>query len=498
MIHPSTRKLIDRLHEMTLQSRIEWAEGDDNTTIYDTEGYRVTLTNDPQEIRLSDALGKELELVTQDALAGTLTDDGTSYADLVGTLNEEAGRIARGTEQAITKVLAGLDLDGDGVPDVFVETDAPEEAEAGEAEEVAAEEGALADAGELVEAVETEVQQDGALDNEAAEVEAEVIKMAEEVNGSDDTAEADDSDDGVMIAALGAGAAGATIIASEALDATDEGAPADEVSEETETVTDAVAADPEPEQAETVVAFPGGETEPEETAEDTVVEADEPAGDADDVSDEVAAEPDVVAEELADAETDAEDEAEEPMAAETQPVEAESDVEAEAEAEPETTDEPAIEVVVAEEEPVSEEAVEADSEDTAEADAEPAEEPESPAPEMVTLSGLPNTEPVDTVEEESSPMEDLSVVAEVPAEDVPAEDAPVEEIAAETEAPEETVPESPFAEPAIANPEAVTIDEAAAIAGHTVGEAAADATEDGAESADAPADGEKPKFNPWL
>ena len=36
MLHPSTKKLIDKLNEMTRQRKISWAEGDGDTVIYDT------------------------------------------------------------------------------------------------------------------------------------------------------------------------------------------------------------------------------------------------------------------------------------------------------------------------------------------------------------------------------------------------------------------------------------------------------------------------------
>lgn len=109
MIHPSTRKLIDRLNELTLEDRVSWAEGEDGMIVFDSTDYRVTLSVDPNELRLSDALGKELEHVTPDELAGTANDEGVGYTELVDTMYVEGLRIAKGTKTAIDKIMAGLD-----------------------------------------------------------------------------------------------------------------------------------------------------------------------------------------------------------------------------------------------------------------------------------------------------------------------------------------------------------------------------------------------------
>lgn len=118
MIHPSTKKLIDKLGDMTAQRKISWAEGEDGAVVYDTEGYRVSLAGSPTEVILADALGKELDKADHGELSATVMEDGTSYAAYVEQLHKEAGRIARGAEHAIDAVLAGLDLDGDGIPDI--------------------------------------------------------------------------------------------------------------------------------------------------------------------------------------------------------------------------------------------------------------------------------------------------------------------------------------------------------------------------------------------
>lgn len=118
MIHPRTLILIDKLCEMTRQKKIAWQLGEDDRIIHDTEGYRVILTNHPEELILTDPLGRELEKADEQELAETMDDDGKPYTAAVHELIRNASRIAKGTEFAIEKVLASLDLDGDGIPDL--------------------------------------------------------------------------------------------------------------------------------------------------------------------------------------------------------------------------------------------------------------------------------------------------------------------------------------------------------------------------------------------
>ncbi len=110
MLHPSTRKLIEKLQEMTDKRRITWAEGEEGRSVYDTEGYRVSVNAEPAELILSDALGKELERADAELLASTPADSGGTFADIISTMASEAQRIARGTETAIETVLAGFEL----------------------------------------------------------------------------------------------------------------------------------------------------------------------------------------------------------------------------------------------------------------------------------------------------------------------------------------------------------------------------------------------------
>ena len=119
MLHPSTKKLIDRLSEMTLQRKIDWVQGEAPETLaYDTEGYRVLLEGEPASLVLCDALGGELDRASIEELSATKHIDGGTYETLMESMRAEASRIARGAEDAISSVLGSLDLDGDGIPDV--------------------------------------------------------------------------------------------------------------------------------------------------------------------------------------------------------------------------------------------------------------------------------------------------------------------------------------------------------------------------------------------
>lgn len=136
MLHPSTKRLIDRLSEMTGQRKIDWLETDrPDAYVYDTDGYRVILDGKPAALLLCDALGNELDRADPDELAATKHIDGGSYTEIVEAMRKDASRIAKGTENAIAAVLGGLDLDGDGIPDVPapVELEAAPEGDVGQA-----------------------------------------------------------------------------------------------------------------------------------------------------------------------------------------------------------------------------------------------------------------------------------------------------------------------------------------------------------------------------
>ncbi|MFN7054290.1 hypothetical protein [Hyphomonas sp.] len=109
MLHPSTKKLIDKLNEMTRKQRVAWIEGEDASVVHDTEGYRVILTPEPHGMKLTDALGREIETCSAEDFAGETDSAGRPYAQFVGELYREAHRHARGAERAIRTLLAGLE-----------------------------------------------------------------------------------------------------------------------------------------------------------------------------------------------------------------------------------------------------------------------------------------------------------------------------------------------------------------------------------------------------
>lgn len=109
MLHPSTQKLIEKLSELTGQHKIAWSSGENGSVVYDTEGYRVALTPEPHEVILLDPLGKELERAGAEELGAATTSAGASFTALAASMFKEAVRVARGTETAIGRVLAGLE-----------------------------------------------------------------------------------------------------------------------------------------------------------------------------------------------------------------------------------------------------------------------------------------------------------------------------------------------------------------------------------------------------
>lgn len=145
MLHPSTKRLIDKLNDMTRKQRVTWTEGENGAVIHDTEGYRVVLTAEPHSVLLTDTLGREIETCGPDEFADETDALGRPYGKFVGELYREASRHARGTEKAIRALLAGLDaveetaaeaapapapvLQTLGVPDATTDETAPIESE---------------------------------------------------------------------------------------------------------------------------------------------------------------------------------------------------------------------------------------------------------------------------------------------------------------------------------------------------------------------------------
>ncbi len=143
MLHPSTKRLIDKLSEMTRKQRVAWTQGEDGAVVHDTEGYRVVLTPAPHSVLLTDSLGREIETCRPEEFADELDSHARPYTKFVGELYREASRHARGTERAIQTLLAELDaaeqspaskpepavIAAIGLPDATTDETAPLESE---------------------------------------------------------------------------------------------------------------------------------------------------------------------------------------------------------------------------------------------------------------------------------------------------------------------------------------------------------------------------------
>ncbi|MEC7288854.1 MAG: hypothetical protein VXW22_02000 [Pseudomonadota bacterium] len=222
MLHPSTRKLIDRLAEMTELGKLDWTEGEDNSVVYATEGYCVCLPDGANEIVITSKDGKELERASADELGATQSDSGTPYSQIVAGMAAEAARVARGTEAAISSLLAGMD-------DPVAE-EAPEEPteSVAEPEDPGDEMAALADEvlPSVEPAAEAESQSADTSDTQpidptdAAENRLDVpAEIVDDANAENDSAESDD--DVVEFSAAGEEEIEAPIATSDELDAPD-------------------------------------------------------------------------------------------------------------------------------------------------------------------------------------------------------------------------------------------------------------------------------------
>ncbi|MEO1643462.1 MAG: hypothetical protein AAFR74_09010, partial [Pseudomonadota bacterium] len=187
MLHPSTKKLIDRLIDMTAAGKIEWTEGEGETVVYTTEGYSVGLEADPNEMVITATDGRELERATVAELAEATDADGASYTERVAEMTREAMRKAKGIDKAITTLLAGIDLDGDGVPDIPAESLEADIAEANAVIEDTGDDSAAVSA-EEVESLESESEAEAevienlaAADVETAGFETEAVEATETV-----------------------------------------------------------------------------------------------------------------------------------------------------------------------------------------------------------------------------------------------------------------------------------------------------------------------------
>ena len=172
MLHPSTKKLIDKLSEMTRRQRVSWLQGEDGRIYHDTEGFRVVLTPAPHQVLITDALGKAIETAADDEFAGVTDAHNRPYAMFVGELYREADRCARGAERAIDLLLKGLDR-----PD---ESEAPAPAAPG----IDAAPEDLAD-----ELASTDDLMTGSATQDVQGITNALATMADEINAAADTAE---------------------------------------------------------------------------------------------------------------------------------------------------------------------------------------------------------------------------------------------------------------------------------------------------------------------
>jgi len=116
MLHPSTKRLIDKLSDMTRRQRVAWTEGENATVVHDTEGYRVVLTPEPHSVLLTDGMGREIESCLPDQFTDELDAQGRPYYRFIAELYRDAHRHARGTEKAISTLLAGLEAVEEATP----------------------------------------------------------------------------------------------------------------------------------------------------------------------------------------------------------------------------------------------------------------------------------------------------------------------------------------------------------------------------------------------
>ena len=439
MLHASTKKLIDRLAEMTELAKLDWTEGDDGAITYSTEGYSVSLTEAPNEMVITSKDGKELERAGADELAGTPTEDGGTYADILAAMTKEAARVARGTEAAISTLLAGMQETAAEPEALVIEEEAAEEQlqeDPGDETAVLADESVEAISAEAETSVDanedtvsdSEDQPDTTETAETAEpaeteldAEPEIVAASEQDGEPDETTEADsiETEDTLEIVEEPA----IEVEAETATESEDDVAEAvvrlaDEVNQREDNGLDAAAAS-----AVGAVALAAGL--PAETLDDAPeeLEAETPEPEAaEPETAEAEPVPAIVAADTAPAEPhsyvpfgleESEESAPEPAAA---PFEAQTDV---------ATDEAAAPVEVSQTEEISAPEI------AAEAESEPETSPE---PETVDVS----TEPAP--EQPATPV--WGSVQEQSTETV---DEPVQAPAAEVEAPEssEPIPEAP-------------------------------------------------------
>lgn len=125
MLHPSTQQLIRKLCELTDAGAIAWKEGEGQSSVFETEGYVVEIRSEPASVRLLRADGHELERADEADLAALWAEGEGTYATHVTDMARHAGRIARGAETAIAKILSSLSAPPKKQPEPEPEPAAP-------------------------------------------------------------------------------------------------------------------------------------------------------------------------------------------------------------------------------------------------------------------------------------------------------------------------------------------------------------------------------------
>lgn len=110
MLHASTQNLIRKLCDITEHGEAPWTEGQDGAFWFDTEGYRIEVKANPPTLRILQAGGREVEAADAGALASTPfpEEPGVTFADRVQRMGNNARRVARGADAAISTILSAL------------------------------------------------------------------------------------------------------------------------------------------------------------------------------------------------------------------------------------------------------------------------------------------------------------------------------------------------------------------------------------------------------
>jgi 2-C-methyl-D-erythritol 4-phosphate cytidylyltransferase len=110
-MHEHTKRLIDRVHAQTMAGQIEWVEGSGrNAFSFEADGFHVVVTANAAtaSISITDADGRELETLDEEALNQVTSPSGRDYEALVREIHAAARRMALGTDDAIDRILRAI------------------------------------------------------------------------------------------------------------------------------------------------------------------------------------------------------------------------------------------------------------------------------------------------------------------------------------------------------------------------------------------------------